>query len=188
MNNPQNESQIEEMLGAAEDFLKGSPHLNEKPAKRTLLETWAELLSNIEVAAAEPVTMQQAMSISRTWPQISIQETPEYHWAYHSNLTIMRDILTAEIESDPDCLKHGEDDGEANRHHYLNLLLLWQKQMLEWEKTWNAADKDSHIWLAAYSSTNAFVLGEQGMVAHLDEIEFEFSDEDAVLVFGALAE
>ena len=49
---PNTDNQIDEMIGAAEEFLKGSPHLTEAPApERTLLEIWKELLSNIEAAA-----------------------------------------------------------------------------------------------------------------------------------------
>ena len=130
--------------------------------------------------------MQVANHVVSNHAQIKIQEVPKYMKLYHGYLKDMRDILTAEIDSDKKCFKHIEEDAEENKAHYLNLLINWQRQIREWEQEWKAASPTAHLTLAAVTDVHGFVLGSNGLVAHLDEINFDYNEDDAKLVADAV--
>ncbi len=148
------------------------------PITHTLLEIWREVLSNVEGSKAEKVTPIIANRIVGSWPKLSIQDTPAYHVLYHDFLLAARDILEAEIKSDPEALNNTEDDAVENRQHYLNLLLEWQVEIMRWEAEWDAAADDAHISLAAIADAAAFITGQNGLLNHLSSINFEFTDAD----------
>lgn len=180
----------EAAIEALESMLsdQGEAPDNEGPSKHTLLEVWTAVLANIEKSMESKVTMQEAMKVINEWPKISVQEVPAYHWAYHSNLLMFRRILEEEISSDSKCFKHIEDDAVRNKHHYLNLLLAWQIQSMEWEVNWDAKTNDAHIWLAAHVDSVNMILGQKGLIGHLDQIDFELSDDDQEKLTEALME
>ena len=159
------------------------------PRQITLLETWSKLMSNIEAADAEKITMHMAARITGTYPQIKMQEVEEYAHRYHAILIAVREILESEIASDPKALGKGEDDAELNHHHYLNLLTLWQRMIRGMELDWDSNAPDSHLDFAAIVDASNFVLGSNGLVAHLDEIGFDYDETDAADVLaGIIAE
>ena len=185
---------IDLLMAAAEEIVE-SVEYDEEAADdsapvptHTLLEVWQAVLSNIEAAEKEKVEMRIAARLVGRYPQLKFQDLPKYAQSYNDRLKVMREILQREIESDPKCFTRVEDDGEANRHHYLNLLAQWQVQLQRFEAAWDPADRNSHITFAAIADVHEFVLGEKGLVAHLDAIEFEYSEEDSMAVRDAIIE
>lgn len=150
----------------------------EAPAPNTLLKVWQEVLSNIEQSASERVTPALANRIVSSWPKLSFQDTPDYHKLYHGYLMELREILHDAIRKNPDALKNVDDDAEANRDIYLGLLLDWQIRIAEWEHAWDASAADAHIKLAAIADATVFFVGQNGLVEHLSQINFQFSDAD----------
>ena len=164
------------------------PQELEVPEKRaTLLEVWRSILENIEAAEKEPITPSFAARVVGGHAQITVQEVFRYRTIYSDRLREFRDILDFEIESDPDCLKFGDEDAEVNGKHYLNLLISWQLLCQSTEEEWDSTSAEAHLEMAAYVDATNFVLGNTGMIAHLDQIGFTFDEDDAKLVYAALS-
>jgi hypothetical protein len=144
----------------------------------TILEVWASVLSNIESNEGEHISPRYANSIVSNWPRLSFQEVSEYTRQYFTFLKALRDLLTAEIDKDPAALERVENDAEENREHYLELIGGWQEQIERWEQDWNSDAPDSHVTLAALADATSFFVGAQGLVEHLSQINFQFTDED----------
>ena len=180
--------EIVELFEDVESILADAPETQEhKPAaKRTLLEVWAKVLESIEAAESQQIPMPLAARIIASYPQIKVQEIQKYHRLYHGKLKALRSILLAEIATDEDCFKHVEDDAEKNHHHYLNLLVDWQRQIKEWESNWNSGATLAHVDMAAVADASSFFLGQQGLVAHLDQINFVFTDDESEAVMAAI--
>jgi len=151
---------------------------------KTLLEIWRELLTNIEAGRAEKVTPQAANHVVTQWPKISFQEVPRYHEIYHDLLIELRQILLDMIKANPDALKNLGDRGAetsdaiANRPLYLELLFLWQFHIMGWEAAWDASDPESHLLIAAIADATSFFVSNRGLVEHLTNIGFVYSDDD----------
>lgn len=154
--------------------------------KHTLLELWRAVLSNIESSQAEPITPQEASRVLKSWPNLKVQELVEYHTKFYGLMTVMREILHIEIASDPECLKRTEDDAVDNRAHYLNLIMLWQLQIQEWGNEWVCTDDDAHLTMAALAEVQQFFFGQNGLLNHLDSIQFEMTEEDSDLLAETL--
>ena len=182
-----NES-IETMPEDVQEFLDAA---NAAPdtVEHSLLKVWTEVLSNIEAAMDTKLSMVSVNSITRAWPQIKVQEANAYHWAYHSNLLVMRRILEEVVASDEDALgRTGSDDIEKNRKHYLELLTEWQRQIVRWEQDWDPTDEEAHVWLAAYLTVGEFFFGDQGLIRHLDLRGFKLSDDEAKAIWAEAQE
>lgn len=154
--------------------------------KRTLLATWANLLGNIEASDAARVEPRVALRVISAWPQLTLQEVPEYFRRYHSRLAEMREVLTVEIETAPQALERVEDDAEENKAHYLNLLAQWQILALSWEMEWDITAEDAHIELASFADAANYVIGDSGIVGHLDAIQFQYTEDDQATVAAAV--
>jgi len=161
---------------------------NPPPAKRTLLETWRLLLANMEASAKERVSPGLANRIVSTWPKLSFQDVPRYYELYYELMLEMRELLHTEISVDPDALKNVDDDAVDNAGRYRNLLLCWNVAVVRWEHEWDAADPESHILLAAIADATQFYIGQQGIVAHLDQIGFALDEADQQALAAQLAE
>jgi hypothetical protein len=144
----------------------------------TILEIWASVLSNIEANEGEHISPRYANSIVSNWPRLTFQEVSAYTRQYFTYLKALREILTAEIDKDPEALKNVENDAEDNRGHYLELIGAWQSQIEQWEQDWDSDDHGSHVTLAALADATSFFVGQQGLVEHLSQINFQFTDED----------
>ena len=149
-----------------------------KEPQRTLLEVWSHVMDNIEASEARGVPLELAAKVLSTYPMLKPQDLGKYQQSYHDRLRQMRDALRAEIATDPECFKHTATDAVDNRHHYLNLLVAWNVVAGTWERNWNYADRNSHIQFAAILDAHSFVLGGEGLIAHLSAIGFEFTEED----------
>lgn len=144
----------------------------------TVLEVWASVLSNIEANEGEHISPRYANSIVSNWPRLEFQDVSTYTRQYFTFLKALREILTTEIDKDPAALERIENDAEENREHYLELIGAWQEQIEEWEQNWDSDDYQSHITLAALADATSFFVGSQGLVEHLSQINFQFTDED----------
>jgi hypothetical protein len=176
----ENPQPVEELPALPEDLQKEvdaalgvTPELT-----HTVLEVWQSVLSNIEANEDEHISPRYANSIVSNWPKLSYQEVPKYTNTYFYFLKELRDFLTAEIEKDPAAFERVENDAEENREHYLELIGAWQEQIERWEQEWEAAQVDSHVTLAALADATSFFVGAQGLVEHLTQIGFRFTDED----------
>lgn len=144
----------------------------------TVLEVWASVLSNIEANEGEHISPRYANSIVSNWPRLTFQEVKAYTLQYFAYLKALREILTAEIDKEPAALERVENDAEENREHYLELIGAWQEQIEKWEQNWDSTEPDSHVTLAALADATSFFVGAQGLVEHLSQIGFQFTDED----------
>ena len=177
----------EEVLDDFADLIAAEEQQEQvEPKKHTLLEVWTEILSNIEDSEDRPVSTGDAVKLLRSWPGLTYQDIPAYIAGYHSNLKQLRAILLSEYENDKNAFKFVEDDATRNKTHYLNLLANWQIQVSLWEQGWNPAQNDAAIWAAAFNDAANFVIGQSGLVAHLDSINFEYTEDDAAAVQEAI--
>lgn len=144
----------------------------------TILEIWQSVLSNIEANEDEHISPRYANSIVSSWPRLNFQEVKGYTKQYFTFLKGLREILTEEIDKDPSALENVENDAEDNREHYLELIGAWQAQIEIWELAWDSDDHGSHVTLAALADATSFFVGSQGLVEHLSQINFQFTDED----------
>ena len=184
MNEPTIE-QIDEFLTGAEEFLAAK---SDEPKPRVLLETWRILLNDIEKASTEKPGWQVSARIIRDYPGAKISDVLVYHRIFHERLIELRDILDYEISTDPECFKRTDDDPESNAHHYINLIELWQEQLVQWERDWDPADPDALMDMAACADAGNFFLGSKGLLAHLDTIGFVLTELDAESVFESVNE
>ena len=56
-----------------------------------------------------------------------------------------------------------------------------------WEDGWNPADPGAAVQVAAFADARGFMLSEHGLIAHLDQIGFDFNDVDSESVSEAVA-
>jgi hypothetical protein len=176
----ENPTPVEELPALPEDLQKEvDRELDQNPVlTHTILEVWASVLSNIEANEGEHISPRYANSIVSNWTRLSFQDVSAYTRQYFTYLKALRDLLTAEIEKDPAALENVENDAEDNRGHYLELIGAWQEQIELWEQGWDSDAPDSHIVLAALADATSFFVGAQGLVEHLSQINFQFTDED----------
>jgi len=146
---------------------------------RTLLEIWRELLSNIEHERVERISANVAQKIVATWPKLDFKDVPAYLRHYYDLLAEQRLVVLAEIHKDPAALKYlGEEDPIENREHYEEILFGWNLNVARWEREWDVTDPEAAIKLAAIIDAQGFFLAQTGLVAHLSEIGFEFTEAD----------
>lgn len=154
---------------------------NEAVVRRSILEIWTELFSNVPKVSRERVTPGLAMNIVGTWPKISMQETPRYHAIYHERLLEVAEVLYSEIPQgdirDKAFDRVGDEDRDLNAEHYEAILLEWQKLVMRWEAEWRAEDPESHLIAAVIADVHKFVLSPSGIVEHLSSINFRYTDE-----------
>ena len=156
----------------------------------TLLEVWRALLKPAREGGMrdDPITPQWATKIVSTYQQVTYQMTPEVHARLFELVDALAQILDAEIETDDECLKHtsAEEDRTENSQHYLNLLRDWQVYLLRMELAWNPVHDNAAIELAALSEVHNMFLGQNGLVGHLESIQFQFTEDDQQALQEAL--
>lgn len=148
----------------------------------SVLAVWRELFSNIPKVSQERVTPGLAMNIVSTWPKISVQETPIYHKLYHVYLAEAAELVEQALPEDEEkqaaALAYtGEDDARENEAIYLEILLQWQLQLMQWEAKWDATEEYAHIRAAVIADVHKFLLSATGIVEHLSAINFKYTDE-----------
>jgi hypothetical protein len=156
----------------------------------TVLRMWQEVLSNIEFHDEQKISIDFAARVVARYSHLGVrvQEVREYYTIHNTYLKVFRKIVLDEIESDPACLEHVEDDGEYNAPHYLNILLQWQLQIRQFEQEWESNTKIAHLRLAAFNDAIAFILGAEALASLLDHNGFEMTDDDREYLAAALEE
>lgn len=177
---PEYTEEIEQPLsGKDQDDLEA---LNaEAPSYHTLLEVWLNLLAPAHEEQTQRVQPGWASRITSMYPQVKIQHMTEFRDRYFGKILELKLILDAEIEDDPDALQFNSAvaDVEENSYHYRNLLLNWQKAILQWELDWDCEDDLAAVELGAISEVHKMFFGETGVTAYLDNIGFgKVFDED----------
>lgn len=155
-----------------------------------ILKIWREVLRPAAEERYSKVSPQWANRIVSQYPQMRYTDMELYRDRYFGHLVDLAEILNIEIASDPDCLTYTDmkDDAEHNAVHYMNLLLLWQMAVLQWEMDWECTAPDSAIEIAAISEVHKMFFGPTGMTQFLDNIGFEFTDDDSTLLMWTLEE
>lgn len=149
---------------------------------RTLLEVWRAVL---EPAAAgemreEPISPQWAVKMVTTYPGVGFADVEAIHLGVFALAAELAELLNNEIDSDDECLKKASaaEDATENARHYKDMLAAWQIHILQEELTWRPSHKDAAVQLAVLSEVQQMFLGETGLVAHLEQIGFQFDDAD----------
>ena len=154
-----------------------------------LLKTWQAVLSNIETERVARITPGWAATIVGNWTSLKFSDVPAYHERYFEHLTELRQCLLDVIEFDPECLERmGADDIEENRGHYIEILLAWRLTVMRWELAWDCLDPDAAIEFAAIADASRLFLGEQGLIQHLGQREFQFTQEESDMLEARLVE
>lgn len=168
--------------------LYSEPDGIETPTFHPVLEVWREVLVPIETEAVANITPQWATRIVTSFAGVTFADMLEFQERYFTKLREFRDILTTEIDGDPECLSYStpEEDVEHNAHHYKNVMMLWQMALLQWELDWDTADPMAATELAAISEVHKMFFGNVGMTAYLDNIGLQFNDDDQAELLEAL--
>lgn len=149
---------------------------------RTLLEVWRAVL---EPAVAnelrhDPISPQWATKMVTTYPGIGFKDVEAIHHGVFDLAAELAELLDEEIATDDECLKKAdaEEDATENAAHYRYMLAAWQVHLVQAELAWRPSQDDAAVQLAVLSEVQQMFLGEVGLVAHLDSIGFQFTDED----------
>jgi hypothetical protein len=163
------------------DDLSDLGEAQEKAPYRTLLEIWRAVL---EPAGGEmrdePISPQWATKMVTTYPGIGFGDVDAIHHGVFDLAAELGELLDNEIATDDECLKKAsaEEDAEENSRHYKDVLALWQVHLVQAELAWRPSDRDAAVQLAVLSEVQQMFLGETGLAAHLDSINFQFTDDD----------
>lgn len=162
----------------------------EETKYRTLLEVWRAVLEPASqgVMRQDPISPQWATKMVTTYPGIGFKDVLDIHHGFFDLATELAQILADEIATDEKCLQYtsAEEDREENAEHYKNLLAGWQINLLVEELAWHPNDDNAAVKLAVLSEVQQMFLGQNGLVAHLDSIGFQFTEEDQEALQQAL--
>jgi hypothetical protein len=160
----------------------------ENAGYHTILEVWREVLAPAKDEAKKKITPQWANRIVTTYSSMFFGDMGDFRDRYFGKIADLEDILLDEIHSDDECLNMTtpEEDAKENAFHYLNVLINWQKAFLSWELDWDFAAHDAHAELAAISEVHRMFFDPNGLTALLDQIKFEFTDNDRDLLAAEL--
>ena len=145
----------------------------------SLLEMWSVVLSNIDAEQGSKISPQAAMGVLSKWPTLTMRDVPLYVSHYYDLLSEYRDVLGKVVEHNPKAYLHtGEKDPELNRALYFEVVGRWQKTQREIEEAWSVESETAAIELAALADSTNFILGATGLVAHLEQLGLEPSEEE----------
>ncbi len=148
----------------------------------TLLETWRAVLEPAGTGemVKDPISPQWAVKMVTTYPGVGFTDVEAIHHGVFALAAELAELLDNEIKTDDECLKKAtaEEDATENAQHYKDILAAWQIHMIQEELTWHPSHKDAAVQLAVLSEVQQMFLGEMGLAAHLDQIGFEFNDDD----------
>jgi len=155
-----------------------------------ILEVWDAILKPAREERTKKVTPQWANRIVTAYTGIQFADMVEFRDRYFDKILQLHQILLDEIATDDECLnvEKAEEDVEKNSLRYLNLLINWQKAFLQWELDWDCTDPTAAVELGAISEVHRMFFNEDGIIALLDQIKFEFTDDDRDLLAAELNE
>lgn len=161
-----------------------------EPVKhRTILEIWKIVLSNAENDQDENMAPQWANTMVSKYADVHFADLLEFRKRFYDKVIAFRDVLTAEIDGDPRCLGYftAEEDRELNGYHYKNVLRDWQLLDLGWQLDWRCDDPYAAVELGVVSEVHKMFFDQTyGLVNHLDNIQFQFTEQDQVILLQAL--
>lgn len=162
----------------------------DEPSFHPILQIWREVLAPAAAERAAKVTPQWANRIVSSYTKVEFRDMEEFRERYFSKLEELKNILDIQIGYDSDALSYDNmaDDAQENAVHYKNLLLVWQLQVLQWELDWETTDRNAAVELAAISEVHKMFFGSTGITAFLDNIGFEFTDDDSSMLMHTLEE
>jgi hypothetical protein len=159
-------------------------------AYHTVLELWREVLKPATREASSKITPQWANRVCSSYRELTFADMPAFRDTYFEKITVLAEVLDVEIGSDDECLNmnSAEEDVERNGHHYLNLLVDWQRSFLQWELDWDCTDPNAAVLLAVIAEVHRMFFDSTGLTSLLDSINFEVSDADRDMLAAALEE
>lgn len=168
------------------DDLSELGEAQEQAPYRTLLEVWRAVLEPAVTGEmrTDPISPQWATKMVTTYPGIGFADVEGIHHGVFDMAAELAVILQEEIDSDDECLKKAtaEEDATENAAHYKYLLAAWQVHLVQAELSWRPSHREAALELAILSEVQQMFLGEMGLVAHLDSIGFEFTEEDKAVL------
>ena len=178
-NTQETELTVEDILAEADEV-----------AYHTVLEIWQGVLKPETREASAKITPQWANRITSSYRELTFADMPTFRDTYFEKIGNLADILDTEVASDDECLnmEDPEEDVAHNSHHYLNLLVDWQKQFLAWELEWECTDPHAAIELAVIAEVHRMFFDSNGLTNLLDAINFEVTDTDRDMLAAALEE
>jgi hypothetical protein len=158
------------------------------PEFHPILEVWREVLKPAHEQATEHITPQWALRTVSQHAGMTFADMPKFQELYFTKLLELMEILDEEIKTDDDCLTYRtpEEDAQHNSQHYRNLLLDWQIRFLDWEMDWDTSSPTAHVEIAAISEIHKLFFGDTGMTQFLDNIQFQFPEQDQAALAEAL--
>lgn len=162
----------------------------EAPQFHPILEVWREVLKPARKEMTAKVSPQWANRIVTQYFGLQYADMENFRDVYFGKLIQLMDILDEEIAADGECLSPTtpEEDAEQNSLHYKNLLMNWQLAILQWELDWHCADPQAAVELAAISEVHKMFFGREGLTAFLDNIAFQYTEDDQAMLAEALTE
>lgn len=164
------------------DDLSGLGEAQPQAPYRTLLEVWRAVLEPAGTGEmrTDPISPQWATKMVTTYPGVGFADVEGIHHGVFDMAAELAEMLDDEIASDDECLKKAtaEEDATENARHYKDMLAKWQAHLVQAELAWRPSHREAAVELAVLSEVQQMFLGEMGLVAHLDSIGFQFTDED----------
>lgn len=160
----------------------------EEPNFHTILEVWLKVLEPAHDELGARVTPQYANRIVSTYQDIAFADMIAFRDRFYGKILELEEILKEIVASDPDALTYTspEEDRAENSKHYRTALLEWQKRFLEWELAWETTDPLAGVELGAISECHNMFFGSMGLTAQLQNIQFEYTEQDQAAVQDAL--
>lgn len=173
-----------------DDELKDLVADAEDTSYHTILEIWRAVLAPAQTERLKPITPQWAGRICGAYREINYADMPAYRDLYFDRVLEFARVLDLQIAEDDECLNResAEEDAEHNATHYRQLILNWQQVLLDWELDWDCTAPTAAIELAAISEVHKMFFSEQGLTSLLDNIPFQFTDDDRDMLSAALTE
>ena len=150
----------------------------EEQLTHTLLEMWEEILSHAETEKKAQVLPSEALRILQQWPMLTARELPAFYEEFYRLLGRGLYHVQKVREKYPEHVNHVDDDAEFNHDAYVEVLQLWTEEINTAQQTWHLQMQYPMANAAALANASGFLVGDTGLVAHLDAIGFELTDED----------
>lgn len=161
----------------------------DEPQFHPILQVWREVLKPARGEVGVKVTPQYAGRIVQSYREISFHQMNDFRDSYYAKIIELEQILNDLIDSDDQCLLPDtpEEDRAENSKHYKTLLLEWQKCFLRWEMEWDTMDPLAAVELGSIGEVHKMFFSETGITAYLQNIQFQFTEQDQAETAAALA-
>ena len=157
----------------------------------SMLKVYKEVLAPAFEERKAPPTANWSNRMVAQYPCLEYKDVQEVHDRYYNLIIELIDVLHAELDTVPPInleIDNAPEDMEANRHHYLNLLLNWQLTIHAHELDWRCTDEHAAAEIAAVSETHKMFFGQNGLTEFLAQSGFRFTTEDQSMLQDAMFE